>query len=712
MKKLLIVSLLMLTTISIMAIPAKKGLWNTLKLVDGTEVRAQLMGDEHMHYWTSEDGRQFIEQDGQYVVADNDIINSRATARRTKASGPRTRLMKKVTLGDHTHYQGTKKGIVILVNFYGTTFQSGNNLAKYKRIMNEEGYSEGNFCGSVRDYFKAQSNGKFTIDFDVVGPYDLKNSQSYYGKNDAYGNDLHPDSMVVEAVKAADAEVNFKDYDWDGDGEVDQVFVLYAGKGEADGGSASTIWPHMWILSDTNADLTLDGVHINTYACSNEIDASRKIEGIGCFCHEFSHCLGYPDLYDTVNKSLWGMGDFDLMCGGSYNGGTFLPAGYSAYEKWMAGWLNLIELSDTDMDINNLKPMSENGDGYIIYNKAHPDEYIIIENRQLTNWDASLPGKGLMITHVDFDKDIWEGNYPNSKVTETNPLVTEYGYPTNDHMRLTIFHADNTASSYNESTDLYPYGKKDSLTNTSVPKASLYNANTDRKKLLNKGITKICQNSDGTMNFHFRATATEQSKPNPGTDPDKNIMFYESFNKCDGKGGNDDSWETTGFAAVFTPDHEDWEYLKAYGGYQCARFGNGSTAGEATTPEIFLGSAETTVNLSFRAAAWNNDDANLSLSIEGDATIIPEDVTMDSFEWNDYTATISGKGSVRLSFKAVKRFILDEVKVYNDVIPTNIKAINESSMKGSHDVYDLQGRKISDTQRHGIYIVNGKKVIR
>ena len=264
------------------------------------------------------------------------------------------------------------------MQFKDKSFKAANNLDKYKDIMNMENYTVGSFKGSVSDYFKAQSKNKdgesqFELTFDVVGPYTSAKNLSYYGSNNSNGDDKHPDELIVEAVTAADAEVDFNDYDWDGDGEVDQVFVLYAGNGEADGGAASTIWPHMWELGFTGKSLTLDGVLINTYACSNETKTSGSIEGIGCFCHEFSHCLGFPDFYDTSYSGWYGMGDYDLMCGGSYNGGTFCPAGYNAYEKWMAGWLEPIELT-TDQKIENLTPISDAGDAYIIRNSGHSDE--------------------------------------------------------------------------------------------------------------------------------------------------------------------------------------------------------------------------------------------------------------------------------------------------------------------------------------------------
>ncbi len=705
MKKILSALTLLTMAIGAMAVPAKKGIWNTIKLVDGTEVKAQLTGDEHLHYWMAEDGTKYVASGDVYALADMEQLTAKAMSRRAKVGTAQSRQMRKVTMGERTHYTGKKKGLVILVEFSGTSFKSGNNLEKYKRIMNEEGYSEGNFRGSVSDYFKAQSNGDFELEFDVVGPYKLKKTQSYYGQNDSSGDDMHADKMIVEAVNAADSEVNFKDYDWDNDGAVDQVFVLYAGKGEADGGATTTIWPHMYQLSETGEELTLDGVLIDTYACSNELDYSNSIEGIGCFCHEFSHCLGYPDLYDVVADTNFGMGEWDLMCAGSYNGNTFCPAGYSAYEKWMAGWLEPIELDSENVEVKNLKPMSEQGDAYVIYNKAHTDEYLLIENRQKTQWDTSLPGRGLMITRVDFDKDIWEFNVPNSIITSSSTYARNYGFPVNDHQRLTIFHADNTASTYNQTTDLFPYSRRDSLTNSSTPRGVFYNNNVDGTKNINKGILGITQNSDLTMNFRFRATATEQEEQETPTD---GVLFYESFNESAGKGGNDGTWNATIASSTLSTDNDGWEYLKGYGGYQCARFGNSSTLGIATTPTIKLGDGIAT--LTFNATSWNTDGTTLELEVSGDAVISPSTVQMKSFEWKSYTCTIRGTGSTKITFTPIKRFMLDEVKLVNYDGPVTGISDVQLPTSGSQHYYDLQGRLVEHPTK-GIYILNGKKTI-
>ena len=292
--------------LSSMAVPAKRGVWRLMTLTDGTEVRVQLVGDEFMHYYVSEDGTKYVMDatTGQGNRLDSTASLSRvkkAAARRAKVQS-RQKLHLQKAKAKQNSFRGTRKGLVILAEFSDRKFQSGHDLTLYKQIVNGDDYKENGFRGSVKDYFRTQSMGQFELDFDVVGICPLQNATAYYGANSTDGEDLRAGAMIAEACLWAKQQgVDFSKYDWDNDGEVEQVFVLYAGKGEANGGAASTIWPHMYALSlsDYGKVLQFDGVKVDTYACSSELNGLNKLDGIGTFCHEFSHCLDLPDLYDT-----------------------------------------------------------------------------------------------------------------------------------------------------------------------------------------------------------------------------------------------------------------------------------------------------------------------------------------------------------------------------------------------------------------------------
>ena len=477
MKRLSAIFSLLTMTAVMLAVPAKRGVWKTVRQADGTEVRVELRGDEYGHFWQSADGVKYIEDNtkGVYKVADMKAVSEKASARRRLVSKARSaaKLRKSKAASKAPLYTGSKKGLLILVQFSDKKFKASNNLALYRQVVSGTNYSNASlgFKGSVRDYFRDQSDGQFDFDIDVVGPVTLPHNYAYYGANMLNGDDERPEEMIVDACKMVDDEVDFTQYDWDGDGEMEQVFILYAGHGEASYDDEDTVWPHAWYLKDgAGITLRLDGVLVNSYACGSELGSGSKIDGIGTICHEFSHCFGLPDMYDTCNDGgNYGMMSWSLMDYGSYNADGFIPPCYTSYEKMAVGWKQPIEFTE-DMEVKDLKPYSEGGDAYILYNEGNRNEYFLLENRQLTGWDEGLWGHGLLAIHVDYDANVWEWNEVN---------CTD-GYSGNNHQRCTVIPAD---GNYVESitavaNDAFPYRSSTSITN-STSNTTLYNRNTD-----------------------------------------------------------------------------------------------------------------------------------------------------------------------------------------------------------------------------------------
>lgn len=716
MKRWFTLWVVLFVVLSAMAVPAKPGVWRTISLTDGTQVKVQLVGDEFMHYYQSADGTRYLYDAASatyQVYSDNQFSNSRrkAVARRAKANNRRA-VRRKANVTNI--FQGTKKGLIILAQFTDSKFQSGHDHALYNKIANAENYTDNGFKGSVKDYFKAQSAGQFELDFDVVGICQLKNQCSYYGGNDSYGNDLRAGEMVAEACQwAATQDVDFSKYDWDGDGEVDQVFVLYAGKGEANGGAVSTVWPHEYALSESDygKSLSLSGVTVDTYACSAELNGYGKLDGIGTFCHEFSHCMGFPDFYDTSYSGWFGMGDYDLMCAGSYNNDGRCPAGYSAYEKNECGWITFqdVTLIDEDLQVAGLEPISEGGGAYIVKNKAHEDEYYIIENRQNTGWDAYLPAAGVMITHVDYDADIWWNNMPNTKGNYYDEHDNVYY---NDHQRFTIFRAGNSTSKVGVTSDLYPYNTKNSLTATSNPAATLYNKNSDGTKYMHIDIKDIQVAADGTASVTF--SKADRSDIGGGTNPDTpvvpsgSILLSESFDKCGGTGGNDNKWGGNGVAGSIAHnidfDNQGWtSSYKIFSGNQCVRLGTSDKPGDITTPAF---SVNGTACLSFKAGAWNTADDATSLTLSvSNGTLSATKVSIPRASWGQFVVNINATGNVKVTFKSdKKRFFLDEVKV---VDPTIDSGIHDNVTGDANEIvayYSLNGTRLNGP-RPGVCIV-------
>ena len=526
---------------TMLAIPAKRGQWKTITLSDGRQVKVELRGDERAHWWEDSLHQRYVlcgmrnvecgmrndtetreETRGMWnvecgvrndteiweMVEDSDWSKRYSTRRyshstfhiphSTKFVPPSSKITSN-TLPSTSN----KRGLIILVEFQNKQFREENDRVMFNRIANEKGFSERGFKGCVSDYFRDQSNGMLDLTFDVIGPVTINNDFEYYGKNVGPDNyDAHPDEMIMEACLLVDDEVNFAEYDWNGDGYVEQVVVIYAGQGEANGGGNNTIWPHEWSLTeaDYGKPLSLDKVRIDTYACSPELSTRTRIDGIGTLCHEFSHCLGLPDMYDEDRKN-YGMGNWDLMDQGSYNSNGFCPAGYTAYEKMYCGWQQPIVLT-TDTVVNDMQPISDGGDTYIIYNDAHPNEFYMLENRQRIGWDKNLTGTGLLITHIDYDPDVWYWNTVNSFSTYYDKYYNEF---VNDHERCTIFHADADPSSTISGIigDAYPFLFNDSLTVNSRPATTLHNRNSAGEKYMQVAIKNIKKNEDKTISFQF-----------------------------------------------------------------------------------------------------------------------------------------------------------------------------------------------------------------
>ncbi len=715
MKKLFLSLALLAITLPLCAVPARPGQWTTITLTNGTQVAAELCGDEYMCFYRSADGTTYVldEQTGYYAASTLESQQEQARARHAaRDQRLAAQRQKRVTLGTPTiAFQGTKKALIILVQFEDWYFQFNNTLDLYKQIVNEENFtSSRGFVGSVKDYFKAQSYGQFEIDFDVVGPVTMPEKTSYYGA-DTGGNTVNGDhfvELVTTACRAVDDEVNFADYDWDGDGEADLVFILFAGYGQNNSSKSDDIWPHMgWISGWNGAPPVLDGVTIDNYACSCELRTGTSIDGIGTICHEFTHCFGLPDLYDMYyGSSSYTMGRWDVLAYGNYNGTSdgdgFIPASYTSYERWFCGWLEPTELRN-DCDITGMLPLTDAPEAYVIYNDRVPTEYYLLENRNRTGWDAGTMGTGLLVLHIDYSANAWAGNYVNY---------------VGDH-RYTIIPGNNSLNSNNEGGQPYPSGKLDSLTNNSSPAARLRNANIDHTMYMNKPITNITRNSDdGTIAFTFtNNNGTGDIEPDTPT----TYVFYESFDKCGDIGGNDGVWE--GSQLQKTPltdytDNEGWvgaSSIAGYCGWMCAVFGSESllAPGNVTSPTI---TTDGDSYLTFKIAPYTGDGNVLNIALtNSDITATETTFTMVDEQWTACETLLCGGGTFAINFSVpAGRFFLDEVYVTYDTPEGIVSVPLAAPTEGDNRVYTLDGRCLGTAAtalKHGIYIINGKKVV-
>lgn len=425
------------------AVPAPK-VWQEYIQPDGTTIVIRLVGDEFYHYWENQEGN-IVQQDesGFWRVIETKPTRALIQKRRQASNKYVANRQKKVGTMNMA-----QNGLVILVNFQDVKFNNANTQAAMNDLMNSTNYTYNGAAGSVRQYFSDQSDGQYTPNFDVVGPVTLPNNRSYYGNNSGEDQDVKCGDMVQHACSIANASCNvdYTQYDNDGDGEVDFVYILYAGKGEAAGGGESSVWPHSWSVYATayygyasftiynyKNYVTFDGKTVDAYACSAELNSNGERCGIGTIAHEFSHVIGLPDYYDTEYGTNDENGStpytWHIMDQGSYNNDENTPPNYSIYDKYFLGWKTPLHLGDQPQNIT-LQPIgTAQANGYQIttsgtqlLSATSTTTHYYIENRQKSGWDAYLPGHGMLIWQVKYNATAWNDNEVNN--TAENPRFT------------------------------------------------------------------------------------------------------------------------------------------------------------------------------------------------------------------------------------------------------------------------------------------------
>lgn len=548
----------MLSSSLLLAIPARKGI-QTITQPDGKKIALILQGDENFHYQTTTDEYVVVKNESGYYVFAQVSPDGRFIPSTIKACDPQERdasisealkqlmtnkndlsralvkssvsLKTKKEVSSVTKATGSHgKCVIILAQFSDKSYIIPNAKQEFSDMMNKAGYTNKyGQRGSALDFFKDNSMGQFSPEFTVIGPVTLPNTMSYYGANNSYGDDIRPAQMVVDAINKAKTELeklNLSDYDNDGDGNMDNIFIYYSGNNEAEGGPANSVWPHAWNIQSAGLSApVINGIKINTYACSSELSgSSNNMAGIGTFVHEFGHILGLPDMYDSDYNGSGGnsfaLDCWSTMSGGSYNGDGYVPAGYTAYERMFCGWLTPKELAEPQ--IGELRSLQNNNEAYII--KSEKDnEYFLLENRQLEKWDRELPKSGMLIYHIDYNPAIWKSNSVN-----VNPDHQYVDLKVADNSK--VIYTGNNLSSYLSSLegDTYPGStNKTEFTDNSKPGSLLWNG-----AKLNKPITNIKENNN-IITFSFMGGSDLMAPKNLVLSDVKDSEFSISWDAVD-----------------------------------------------------------------------------------------------------------------------------------------------------------------------------------
>lgn len=471
----------------------------TVRMSDGTWQTVRFCGDEHRSFYLSEDGFVVLPDSSGQVFRKTDwkpgsLPELKQGTRSTGIGDPEQASMKSI---------GSPKVPVILVNFSDVSMSVADTEEKINAYYdlycngtrNGQLYTGAGSSGAVRDYFVQQSDSLFRPEFKILGPVTLSKPMSYYGENQGNNMDIHFSEFCSEALQQAmmEAGSTWSEFDNDGNGTVDLAFFIYAGVPESDyGADPNTIWPKEMV-----SPTVIDGVTVSVMACCSELskrEDNNVASGIGTMCHELSHALGLPDEYD-YNYVALGMSYWSLMDCGNYCVNGYQPCGLTAYQRDFLKWRQL-ETLDQSCTVT-VKPLEAGGKGYKIVNEANPNEYYILENRQNEGWDAGLStlGRGLLVTHVDYDHQSWISNRLNSDASHqrmsfipaNNQYIGQYNATSADQLKQAI-----AGQPYPGVTQNF------SLTDYTVPAATVFTG-----QYMGKPVTQIRQLENGDIVLKF-----------------------------------------------------------------------------------------------------------------------------------------------------------------------------------------------------------------
>lgn len=523
------------------------GVPRIVTLDNGKQVTIRLVGNQNLHFFVTDEGEVVMEENGNFRLASMlEVENIRDMAKQSDASESAVAMPFGVMSSSSARESvlpaptsqgegidgirvipclGTPKILTVMVDFSDIHFRYSqediHNLLNSTEYNTTDRYKS---YGSVAQYFDDCSFGQFRPQFDVVASITLNNPSAYYGKSTSGNTDNSIAFLTEVCTKLSGLDIDFNQYDMDNDGYIDMVYIVYAGYSEAVGAGSDCLWPQSGYTSYIN--VSLGGKKFFRYAYQNELYGAPYTEssfpngnpmaGIGVHVHEFCHAMGLPDYYPTVDwftsagvydvqkYDNLSMEYWDLMDGGENINNGFAPAPLSAWQRELFGWTDKMNIL-SEADNVTLIPLKDGGESMRIVNDNNPNEFWIIENmpRESKGWYANMPGSGMLVTHVNYDR---------AKFNAFNKLNNTPGHPD-----ITIIPADGwlpslmrcylpsnnvnylTYKQYrdNHKGDTYPL-LSDTLTVTSLTDYKAYAGTVD------KPITDIQLQSDGSVTFKFR----------------------------------------------------------------------------------------------------------------------------------------------------------------------------------------------------------------
>ena len=647
-------------------------------------------GDEWCHWVTDMEGNLLVkDEQGNYHVATaaeedswktikahnlmqrDEVNQQRQQQRRAGQSDPQPDIEGGNNHAANFPSKGQIHGLIVLVQYDDVSFanDSATTLQHYEDMIKKEGYNEYDHQGSAHDFFFQNSMGQFDPQFDIYGPITLKNKRSYYGGNNYWGNDQNPQEMVIEACQQLDSLVDFSIYDNNNDGVIDFVFAFYAGGGEHAGEGTSCVWPHAWSVSAAGGGTyKFDNVKLDSYACSCET-LYGQYDGVGTFCHEFTHVLGLPDIYDVnYSSNTFTPGSFDVLDQGSYNGlsSGSCPAGINTYERYELGWIEPERLVPGSED--TLTWLGESNRAFILPVKSSTSdprdgEYYLFENRQKTGWDSFLPGHGMLVWHIDYQANKWYSNNVNT---------------TANHQCVDIVEADDKKNVMSQGGDPFP-GTKNITRLTPDTKPALlgwdsHSSRTMKKKINGAALNNIHELQDSLLSeFNVISFKFTDYSVSGDTLADGSIVLLDD-QFADVKEGNDK--EVNGSSTPFEGSENFPIYDYAFQAGNAIRLGNAKNPGSITTRT--LGNVEgSTLDIEISVKGWNKVEGKLLVSYDNGEPVELDYASkiLDEYELVSCTLTECPANTKVTLATDQKRCFISSVYIQAS-IPASIEAVS------------------------------------
>ena len=732
----------------------------TVTQADGKPLTIVQFGDEDMNYVTTTDGVLLYQEGCTYYVAtvspSGELVKTNVLAhnagQRTQdeirliaaqeksrffeqtdvraRKARRERMADDDTLFPHT---GTPTALVILADFTDQKFKNDSlsSIQIFDQYLNAEGVPthpadatlSKNNLGSVRKYFYDMSNGSFEPRFDVKALVHLSGPMKNYGAGD---NDNMSKFIPEVCCLAQQAGVDFSKYDANNDGKVDLVYIIYAGYGQNFSGNNSNT---IWAKSGGKSFGTFDGKEVYRYGVHCELNFSPaiinstdynfggvpQIHGIGLFCHEFSHCLGLPDFYPTDKTSqkqgLPAMEFWDLMDGGEYTANGYRPTAYTAWEREYLGWMDIETLTDEyrGQRIRLVNIDRNGGKAYRVFKDGETSgsEYIMLQNIQSYAWNTTLgnmaggTAHGMLVYHVDFNSSfkLTDNSVNNTKGTPRMNVLPADGELISSYL-IDDENGPITTAMYKESHGGDPYpGSQNKLSATSFK----VNSGSLTKALLN------IQETSGIVTFDFMEESDiTKTIPQPAPEPteaSENVANITSnhYNRGDVQVKR----STTLIEKVQLADGDDAYRLSDFVSMSTGLNTAFDLSNFKTLHVDIYPLEDMTVNVSLFAD--NSNEKNVTLKAnQWNAVDIPiSDLTDEGFDLKTvYGITLSGGTGQTL--------YIDNA-YFSKTPSSGIFNLKTDAVDPDHGVYTLDGRFVGSsltTLPKGIYIVNGKKVVK